>query len=69
VDERETDGEQVPEDKKPGSLMSMGVLIGISAGSGLVFGMLLGNLALGIAFGAGLGVVAGAQVEANRKRK
>jgi len=47
---------------------SMGSLIGIGAGLGLVAGTLLDNLSLGLAFGAGLGTVAGAIVESNRKR-
>lgn len=54
--------------KNPSSTWSMGALIGIGAGLGLVAGNLLDNLALGLAFGAGLGTVAGAIVEANRRR-
>ena len=54
--------------KSPSSAWSMGALIGIGAGLGLVAGTLLDNIALGLAFGAGLGTVAGAIVEANRRR-
>ena len=43
------------------------MLIGIGAGIGLIFGVLLDNVALGLVAGAGLGTVAGAVLEANRK--
>jgi hypothetical protein len=48
--------------------IGMGAAIGIGAGIGLVFGTMLGDVALGLACGAGLGVVAGAIMEAGRKR-
>lgn len=48
--------------------MSMGVLIALGAGAGIVIGLLVDQFVMGLAIGAGLGTVAGAVFESRRKR-
>ena len=51
--------EKKPEEPKPGGqYMGAGIALGMSLG--IVFGLLMDNLAMGVAIGAGLGVVLGA---------
>ena len=51
---------------QPSALFGIGTLIGIGAGIGLIFGTMLGNIALGLGAGAALGTVTGAIVESRR---
>ncbi|MDO8847334.1 MAG: hypothetical protein Q7W51_02955 [Coriobacteriia bacterium] len=46
----------------------MGALIGIGAGLGMTLGIILGDMILGMLCGAGVGTVAGAIVEGQRRR-
>jgi hypothetical protein len=46
----------------------MGAAIAVGTALGLLFGTMLDNLGLGLALGAGIGTVAGAVVEARRRR-
>ena len=67
MDEHPTGDEQGRDEHKPADFIGMGALIGIGASSGLIFGTMLHNLGLGLAAGTGLGTVAGAVLEANRR--
>jgi uncharacterized membrane protein len=69
VDNQETDDVQAKKDQKPSDHIGMGALIGIGAGVGLVFGIILDNLTMGMAIGAGLGTAAGAILEGARGRR
>lgn len=78
--ESKTDAETLPEGSddrpssagptsggnQPSALFGIGTLIGIGAGIGLIFGTMLGNIALGLGAGAALGTVTGAIVESRR---
>jgi uncharacterized membrane protein len=69
VDKHETDDVQAKKDQKLSDHIGMGALIGIGAGVGLVFGIILDNLTMGMAIGAGLGTAAGAIREGARGRR
>ena len=55
--------------RSPRIILAWGSLIGIGAGVGLVFGIILDNLTMGMAIGAGLGTAAGAILEGARGRR
>ena len=54
-------------DPRPTRFVGMDALIGIGAGVGVVFGVLLDSIAMGLAFGAGSGTVAGV-IRASHRR-
>lgn len=54
--------------RKMSDYISMGVLIALGAGTGMIIGILVDQFVMGMAIGAGLGTVAGAIFESRRKR-